>query len=161
MASRLPAVLVTFATLSLSGARGENLDLPARQQTHWDQEPRREARTPPGLDKPAAEAGAVVGGDRAIRRSRRTALDRLPRRATVLSTMEPRGRLGAALGRGERERERRRKSAVRGAGPRQGARPRTLEAPPREPERHARRHPPSWPEKPAESPAAGAAQNET
>ena len=78
-----------------------------------------------------------------------------------MSKMEPRGRLGAALGKGERERERGLRCAWRGAGAVAGIGTTAPEAPPEDPGHRARQQPPRWPGKTAERPAGGGTQRAT
>ena len=111
-----PAVFIPFATPCLS--LRSDLDKPAKQQTHWDHQPWREARTGRrrGPRRPRSEArqgqhrsgrgaGTAVDRDRAVKRR-----GNRPVGPRWQSTMKPRERPRAAKGKRERERDRRRKN---------------------------------------------------
>ena len=120
--SRAPSVLVTLATPSLSGVRGDNLRWPARRQAHWGQQSLREARTerrhwphrPSLRSSTPPEAGEPerrwVKTERSGGAAAQLLTDR-PVRPRWLSSMEP-GQPGAPLGKGECVRIRGRRSAA-------------------------------------------------
>ena len=98
----------------------DDSDLPSEQQTRWDQMLQSEPRTVRSFGpRQPCSVTQQHRWQRPRNRSggRRKPYDQAGAREHWLSKMKWRGRLGASLGRGEREREQVRRCARRGAGP--------------------------------------------